>query len=362
MKQKVWIAFSLLLVLSLALAGCGKKITAEEIVAKMQETVENTQDGHAVVTANLNVQGIEMSVKAEVWEKSPNKLRAVILETSKPEYAGATLVSDGQQGWYYQPEKNLVMVGPIAEIETPLPQEMLTELQEVIQEILDISDVELVGEETVVGREAYKLTLTPKEDAGGQALPGDGTATLWVDQEQWIVLKAVYQANAFGQGTMEVQSFELNPGLADDLFTFEAPEGAKVVDIEAQQPVPLTLDQAREQAGFPLLVPDDVPGGATLIEVFKLGESIILRYDHSPEVSFAIIQGSELSELAPFETAAATMTAQTQDVSVRGQPGAAVTDEAGGNTLLYWAENGVTISIAGHLSLDEALQIAESLH
>jgi hypothetical protein len=43
MVQKIWIALGLFLVLSLALAGCGQRITAEEIVAKMQETIENTK-------------------------------------------------------------------------------------------------------------------------------------------------------------------------------------------------------------------------------------------------------------------------------------------------------------------------------
>ena len=66
MKHRVWIAAGLFLVLSLVLAGCGNRITAEEIVAKMQETVENTQDAHAVVSASVNVQGIEISATAEV--------------------------------------------------------------------------------------------------------------------------------------------------------------------------------------------------------------------------------------------------------------------------------------------------------
>jgi outer membrane lipoprotein-sorting protein len=361
MRQKVWIMFSLFLVLGLVLAGCGDRMTAEEIVDRMRETVDSTQDAHGVVTVKLNAQGTDMSVTAEIWEKSPNKLRAVVLDASEPGLAGTTMVSDGQQAWYYEPERNRVMVGQAGEIEMPLPQEALSGLQEVIQEVLDVSNVELAGEEEVAGRDTYKLTLSPKEDTDEEVFPGDGIATLWVDQEQWIVLKATYEADVFGQGGMEVQSFELNPGLDDALFTFEIPEGATVVDVEAQQPVPLTLDEAKAQAEFPLLVPEYVPGGATLIEVFKMGDSIILRYDHSPDVSFAIVQGSELSELAPLETQVAAMTARVQDITVRGHTGTAISDEAGGNTIVYWTENYVTVTVVGHVGLDEALQVAESL-
>jgi outer membrane lipoprotein-sorting protein len=356
MKKGTWLAVGLLAALALLLAGCGQRITAEEIVAHVQETVANTQDAHAVVSASVNAQGIEMSATAEVWEKSPSKLRAEVLDSSQAEYDGTVLVTDGRQAWYYNPAQNTVMAGPVDEVETPLPQQMIGEMQDLIQAVLDASNVELAGEETVAGHEAYKLILTPKEGEGDEEatiFPGNGTATLWVDKEQWFVLKATYEAGSFGQGSMEVQSFELNPGLSDDLFTFDVPEGATVVDVESQQPVPLTLEEARAQAEFPLLVPAYVPGRATLVEVFKTGGSIILRYDHSPDVSFALVQGPDPS--------APPVGGDAQQLTIRGQAATAVTDETGGNTFLYWIEDGLFFTIAGHLPLDEAIQVAESL-
>jgi outer membrane lipoprotein-sorting protein len=346
----------LLVALVLPLAGCGQRITAEEIVDHVQETVANTQDAHAVVSASLNAQGIEMSATAEVWEQSPNKLRAVVLETSQAEFEDTVLVTDGQQAWYYEPSQNRVLVGPVEEIETPLPQQLIGEMQELVQVVLDASEVELAGEETVAGKEAYKLILTPKEGDDSQeamVFPGNGTATLWVDQEQWFVLKATYEAASFGQGSLEVQSFELNPGLPDELFTFDPPEGATVVDVQSKQPMALTLEEARANAEFPLLVPTYVPQGATLVEVFEVGGSIILRYDHSPVVSFTVVQGPE--PLGPSSGG------QAQSVTVRGQDATAVIDEAGGNTFLYWLENGVMMAVGGHLTLDDAILVAESL-
>lgn len=353
MKGKVWLAFSLLLVLGLALAGCGKKITAEEVVAKMQETVESTKDAHAVVSGNVDVQGIQVSATVEMWEKMPNQLRVEVLETSQANLTGALLVSDGQQAWSYEPARNRVTVGTMADIETPLPQQMLTELQDVIQQMLEVSDVELVGEEVVTGREAYKLTLSPKADAAQSFFPGGGTATLWVDKEQWMVLKATYEAGTFGQGSLEVQSFELNPGLSDDLFTFEAPEGVEVVDVEAEAPVHMSLDEAKAQAGFPLLVPDYLPQDATLVDVLQMEDSIILFYERAPEVAVSIIQGPAWTDPLPI--------GETQNVTVRGQSGLVIRDEAHGNTFLQWTENDVVVVIAGKISLDEAVKVAESL-
>ncbi len=356
MRKTVWFALSLLAVLVLLLAGCGQRITAEEIVAHVQETVSNTQDAHAVVRASVDAQSIEMSATAEIWEKSPNSLRAQVLETSRAEFDGAVLVTDGQQAWYYNPSQNTVLVGPVDEIETPLPQAMIGEMQDMIQAVLDASEVDLVGEEAVAGQDAYKLILTPKsvdEGQGPTLFPGNGTATLWVDKERWIVLKAVYEAGSFGQGTMEVQSFELNPGLPDGLFTFDVPEGATVVEVESQEPVPLTLEEARAQAEFALLVPAYVPEGTTLVEVFRVGSSIILRYDHSPEIAFTLVQGPELTGPPPL--------GESQGLAIRGQDATLVRDDAGGNTFLYWTEGGVTITLAGHVPLQEAVLVAESL-
>ena len=353
MSRKTLVLAALFLALGLMLAGCGNAITAEEVVAKMEETIENTDNAHAVIQAKVDAQGITMAVTAEIWEKMPNRVRAEVRDASEPRFADMVMVSDGQQAWLYEPATNRVTVGAAGEMDMPLPQEMLSSLQETIQEVLDASNVELVGDEAVAGRDAYKLALSPREDTGQEVFPGNGTATIWVDKEQWIVLKAVYEANAFGSGSMEVQSFELNPGVSDDLFDFQVPEGATVVDAEAQKPEPMTLDEAIAQADFPLMAPDYVPGNSTLIEVFRAGELFVLRYNHSTEISFTVVQGPELAGPPPL--------GQSQDTMVRGQSATIVSDTAGGNTFLYWTENGVTVTVAGHISVDEALKVAESL-
>lgn len=352
MTRRSLILVGVFLVLSLLLPGCGSRITAEEIVAKMQETIENTDDAHALVSVDVNAQGIEMSATAEVWEKSPNKFRAEVLEASEPRFAGTIMVTDGQTAWAYEPARNVVTTGGDGDVEKPLPQEMLTGLQEAIQELLDASEVELMGEESVAGNGTYILSLIPKEGTATELFPGDGTATLWVDKERWIILKATYEAGTFGQAKMEVQSLDLNTGLGDELFTFEVPEGATVIDEEARQPQPLTLDEARAEAAFALKVPDYVPGEATLIEVFRVGDSFVLRYDHSTQVSFTIVQGPELASPPPLGGSR---------IIVRGQDATVITDELEGNTFLYWTEDDVTITVAGHISLDEALEVAESL-
>jgi len=352
MKVRFWVVLVVLLVLSLALVGCGEKLTAEEIVAKMQETVASTQDAHAVVSVSVSLQGMDVSATAEVWEQAPSKLRVQVIEASEERFANVVIVSDGERAYVYEPSRNLVQIGPPGDVEMPLPQEILGSMQDTIQEMLDRTDVDLVGEEDVLGRPAYVLEARAKEDAEEVLLPGDGTATVWVDKDRWFILKATYEASAFGSGHMEVQTFELNPGLSADLFAFEVPEGARVIDAEAMQPEPLTLVEALTQASFHLLIPEDAKG-ATLIDVFRVGESYVLRYDHSAQIAFTVIQGPELASTPPQGNA--------QELTVRGQRATAITDDAGGNTFLYWTEDGIIVTVAGHIDLDDALDVAESM-
>lgn len=341
----------------LALAGllstaCGQQITADDIVAKMKEVEATTTDAHAVLELYLNAQGTEQQQVIEFWEKKPAKFRAEVRESSEAELVGAVMVADGRQLWAYSPAENEVMVGQADEMKLPGPQEMIQEASNLIQQVMDASDATLLGEEEVAGHDTYKLELKAREGIEEPIFPGGGVATAWVDKERWIVLKATYTANGFGSGSLEVRQVEFNTGLDDSLFTFTPPPGAKVTDIQAQQPVHMTLAEAQAQADFTLLVPAYVPGGATLIDVFAVEGTFVLRYNHT-DTSFTIVQGEEEVGEQPLGNATT--------VTVRDQAASLVTDETMGNTFLSWTENGVHISIAGHISQDEALEVAESL-
>ncbi len=350
--DKRWFAgLSVLVALSLLVSGCQSGgPTAEEIVARLREVEASTEDAHAVLEISVQAQMTEEMV-VEVWEKGPDKFRAEVLEASEPQFVGIVSVTDGHQGWMYNPNENEVVVGEAGQGEPTSPREILQFAEDLIQQALDASEVELVGEEQVAGVATYKLEFTPRE-GDESVLPAGSTGTLWVDQQRWVVLQAHFIGEVFGEAWVRVRSFELNTGLTDAIFQFDIPEGAEVIEIEDLQPVPLTLDEARAQADFSLLVPAYVPEGVTLIDVFTLDGAFLLRYDHST-VSFTIKQ-ERASEVAE------TPGGQTAEVSVRGQKGALVTDGLG-NSLLTWMEDEVVITIAGRISQEEILEVAESL-
>ncbi len=352
MSKRWLVGLSVLVMLSLLLGACQSQPSVDEIVAKMKEVEASTDDVHGVLEISINALGMDQEMLVEVWEKRPSKTRADMLESSMPEYQGSVVVSDGEQVFVYLPEDNKVVVEEIGPGEPSGPRYAIEMMEELIEYVADTSEGRLIGEEEVAGVPTYLLEFTPKE--GDESfLPTGSTATLWVDQERWVVLQAHLIGDAVGEGWMRVRSFELNTGLGDELFVFEIPEGVEVETAEDREPVYLTLDEARAEAEF-LLVPDYVPEGATLVDVFKVRDAYVLYYDHQTDTSFTIVQGPALSlEDRPL--------GKTSEVTVRGQPGTLISNEVSGNVFLTWEEGEVTITIAGQLSTDEIVRVAESL-
>ncbi len=365
MKKQWVVVLSVLATLALLLSGCQNGPTAEEIVAKMQEVEASTEDAHAVVEFSVKAEDMDMDLEVvvELWEKRPGKLRAEVLEAGEAEVdsvdlAGVVSVTDGERAWLYHPGENVVVTGALGDLESdeiPVdPQQVIQLMEEGIQWAMDNFDVELAGEEELDGVATYKLEFTPREGEDyPMPIPMDAKATLWVEKERWIALQAHVDGSSFGEGWVRVRSFEFNIGLDDELFQFEIPEGAEVIDVTDMEPVPLTLDEAEEQAEFDLLVPSYEPDGVTLIEVFRVGDAFILRYDHST-TSFTIVQGDLPQPMQQTPSGEAT------EVTMRGQTAALTTDDAG-NSFLTWTEDGVAIAIAGHISQDEIVKVAESL-
>jgi len=366
MNRRMRVGLGIVLVLSLILVGCGSRPTAEEIVAKMQELQDSIENAHAVAEFSIQAQGEELELVVEMWEQSPTKFRAEVLEASKDDLLGVVSVTDGHQVWLHNPARNEVVVGGVHDLgvgELVDPRQIIAMLEEGIQWVLDTCDVELVGEENVGEIPTYRLEFTPREgeDASGP-IPAGTKATLWVEKDRWIVLQGHLDGGSLGQGWMRIRSFQFNEGVDDEYFQFEVPAGAQVIDVEDSRPIPLTLEEAQAQAGFALLVPSYVPDGATLTDVFAVEGAIVLYYDHS-SVAFTVMQrmSDESGELELQLIGRQRMQgAEEMQVMVRGQPAVLLTDGQE-NSLLTWTEDGVAITIAGRIGQDDAVQVAESM-
>ena len=344
MRKRV-LLFGVLAFIVLTILGCGpeESITADEIMGKVRETWEGAVDIHATWELTLDVGVIQDQLVVEVWRKQPDKLRAEVLEAASVEFRGMTLVSDGTQAWLHNFSRHEVTAGEPKAVKLPLVQDVIESIDGLIR-TANAGQVKLLGTEKISAGETYKLEMP---------YPNGGQALLWISKEYWVPLKVEYTSQTLGKGTLAARSLELNTGLSDSIFLFEVPADAQVTQTGGEKSQALTLDEARARAGFPLLVPAYLPQGVTLLSVFQLGEAIALYYDGF--IPFSIVQSrSEAIAQVP-------QTGPAQKIALRGTEATLITDEAQGGIFLAWSENGVSVSIAGAISVEEALRVAESL-
>ncbi|MFB0538061.1 MAG: DUF4367 domain-containing protein [Anaerolineae bacterium] len=332
-------------IILLMLLGCGpeESMTAGEIIGKVRETWEGAADIHATWELTLDMGVIQDQLVVEMWRKQPDKLRAEVLEAASVEFRGMTLVSDGAQAWLYNFSRREVTAGEPEVIKLPLVQDVIESIDELIR-VADARQVKLLGREKISAGETYKLEMP---------YPDGGRALIWISTEYWVPLKVEYTSHTLGKGTLAARSLELNTGLSDSIFLLEVPADAQVTRTDGEKSQALTLDEAKARAGFPLLVPAYLPQGVTLTRVFQLGEAFALYYDGL--IPFSIVQSrSEAIAQVP-------QTGTAQKVALRGTEATLIADETQGGIFLAWAEDGVSVSIAGAISVEEALKVAESL-
>ncbi|HKP52497.1 MAG TPA: DUF4367 domain-containing protein [Chloroflexia bacterium] len=313
---------ALLLAMSALLSACSagqESLTGNDVVKKMREALKSNQTAQGTIelSARLNKEGLKSlaagiipggadmvgkdhidmlpdltSVTLKVWKGLDDKGRVEVGSSTLPGVTGTILVYDGQKVYAYIPAHNKVYIKA-----APDKSQMSGEFggmwgamtpEERGDKLVEASDVKLAGSELVDGKESYKLEVTAKADALNilgvpamfQMIAGrlikDAKATMWVDKERWIPLKATLEHPQVGTFTY-TGNLELDKPIDDAQFVLQTPAGAEVVDLDAleeqMRPKSMTLPEARAEVakdGWKLLEPSYLPEKATLVEVTRL--------------------------------------------------------------------------------------------
>ncbi|HSG46113.1 MAG TPA: DUF4367 domain-containing protein [Anaerolineales bacterium] len=371
-KRNIWIVGgAILLLVALASAFVIMQPTAKDILKQTIETAKTIENGHAVVNINVDSPEEKVSATVEVWgvhaEDGPGAFRMEVLETDREEAVGAVIVSDGDTVWAYSPAKNTVFMGTTEEAKAAMEEKQpmrekfnMDEFahpetaEEAVDKLLEYFEVSRTGAETVGNAIAYQLELKPiPEQMPAEYTAVGGLLNLWIDQSRSVPLAFSYTGGAIGEVSITTQELEINQGVDETLFTFEIPNGAEVVGFADMKPESLSLDEAAASAEFELLTPDAVPAGATLVDVLNVKGMLVQQYTLTDGGSFSIAQGKTDEEMKP--------STEEQTVEVRGVAGSLFVSEENDKVLLTWSEGEVSFFIAGNLTAEQALTIAESL-
>jgi len=361
MKYIKKLAILILISLALFASGCEEKLSAEEIVDKMQEKEASLEDYSGTIHTTVYLNGEKnLEEETQIIYKKPNLMKTLGVEEGKE----VESVSDGEFVWSYDAETNTVT-------KIKLPEEpLLTEKDfvSIIGNFVNESEVSMLGIEEVDGRSAYVLEAKPKTEENESELAS--RTKIWVDRETWMVLKSSIYNNKGNLVTeVEIRNLKINTGIPDSEFKFEIPEGAKVetLDLDEELKIPdnLSLEEARQQASFEILVPEYIPDGYMLNSTTiseeddtdpegQGSETVILSYQKGTE-NFDVIETvyENKSEENTFMEGA-------EKISINGREGTYL-NEFGDTKILQWKLGGVEISLIGSLEKAEMLKIAESL-
>ncbi len=345
--------------------------SAKDILTKTLETSKTIEDAHAILNIRVDSPEEKASATVEVWgrheEEGPGAFRLEVIETDKEEAVGGVIVSDGETVWAYSPAKGKVFTGTAEEAKAameekqPMGEEFDKEefehpenAEEAVEKLLEYFEVQRTGTETIADANAYQLELKPiPEQMPAEYTAVGGLLNLWIDQSRSVPLAVAYTGGSMGEIRITALELEINQGVDGALFSFEIPDGVEVVGFAEMKPESLSLDEAAASAEFDFVTPYTVPDGATLIEVFNVRGMIVQQYTLPEGGSFTIAQGQTDEAEKP--------STEEQAVEVRGVAGSLFVSEENDKVLLSWTEGEVSFYVAGNLTAEQALEIAESL-
>ena len=371
-KRNIWlITGAVILLAALVSAFVIMQPSAKDILTETLETTKTIESGHAIVRINVDSPEEKASATVEVWgrhgDEGPGAFRLEVLETDKEEAVGAVIVSDGETVWAYSPAKNTVFTGTVEEAKAameekqPMREEFNMEefdhpenAEEAVDKLLEKFEASRTGIETIADANAYQLELKPiPEQMPAEYTAVGGLLNLWIDQSRSVPLAISYTGGSMGEFSITALRLEVNLYIDESIFTFEIPEGAEVVGFADMKPESLTLDEAAASAEFAVLTPDILPDGATLVDVLNVKGMIVQQFTLPEGGSFSIAQGQADEAKKP--------STEEQAVEVRGVAGSLFASEENDKVLLSWTAGEVSFYVAGNITAEQALEIAESL-
>ena len=390
MNRNQWIFIGILVLAAVIATVTLLLPTAEDILVQAIETAQSIDDGHVVVAMNLDSLEQDGYGIIEIWarggEGGHGAFRVEVLEASQENAVGATIVSDGETLWAYSAVENKVFIGTAEDAHAMLQDgeyfdEYLSErfgdfqmpdinlydigdyqtpesVEEAVAMLKEYVTFKKSGREVMAGESAQMITLEPiSEKMPREYGAVGGLVNVWIGRQSDLPLGLAFTGSSLGEFNFTVLELEVNSGIDDSLFTFEIPTDAEMITFADLKPQTLTLEEAGAALEFELLTPSETPEGATLVDIVEMRGALVKRYTLPEGGSFTIAQGLSGDIAERFGDSSS----ESQAIDVRGTTGQLFASEAGDKVLLTWIEGDLFFSVAGDLTAESALAIAESL-
>ncbi len=326
------------------------------IIHAMEEAFQQVKAYHGYIEILQTNEEGESTIqgKLEVWANKEGHYYTKVLEGLQK---GLVTVNNGQKKWQVRPNQNEIHVFPAF----PDAYRFTFELGKEIDQIVNALSTKVVGEETVAGREASILEVSPD---GGMAY------RIWIDKETKLPLKKQSTMHNALQYTITYTEVDFVDNLPNELVAYNVPNGFKEIDTNPEQLVD-TMDEVEKTLGFVPQLSQNIPDGYTQygIAVLPDMELVKIYYTANENGNMAVyMQGRAKAELKPGNTAvlgkvgnniAEIQSPVYEDSGVLGGgvPYAGITDMAS----IRWQLEGFEYAVVGNVGLEELISFTQDL-
>lgn len=329
--------------MAMGLFGCsfeGSQYSPEQVISNALEETAGIGAYYAESETIVSEKDEEIEhSRMKEWRTDEGKIRIEMENVDGSDKVVA--VNDGETLILHEVDKNqasMIDDPEVLNLNMPSPKEQTNQLLKMMG---DTHEVSIEEEGKVVGREIYKLLAKTN---GDNTLIGD--LELWVDKENWMVLKTVVKAGDTVSETVYTK-IDFKPEFSNDLFAINLPEDIEIQNLgDLVDTTEISLDEVASNIGKPFFYLPEVDGiEITTIELDELHGEIErneVNIDYTKE-------GAQLFALSVFESPeeldddfGLEMPGETA-IEIRGQEGQKV--ELGDFRLLSWQEEGVSYSI-----------------
>lgn len=287
-----------------------------DVAYAMEKAVAQLSNYHGVLEVrSKNAAGEEWMIRqVEIWSDGD--------KYAVQQDGGALTVNNGERKWQVRPQDKEVALLPLV----PDPVRTGFDLRDEAKLAKQYPHA-VAGTELIAGRQTTKLEISP---------PGGLAYYLWIDAETNLPVQLQTAMQNALQTTYTFVSFEPNAQMDAKIFTYQLPEGYKVVEEDPGQLV-ATVEEAAAISHLTPLLPQEAPA-----RIFAFTDRIVLDYGATTIVETAA-RGS-------FETVA----------------NAALGAAAGGPLEVWWErlrwwQAGLEIQAEGARRVDLARQLAPDL-
>ena len=394
----MWVTFILGIAAALAVVGVlaglrtmaasasPEKLSDGELLSKVARAPETAPDFSASLTVEqslipaqfLEAAGQESDFAASgpqtarVWYGGPDRLRAEL----QGDNGDRIFVHDGEKAWAYNGATNTLRTGerPPEPRSSELPDSenppTPVEIDRMLAELAPTSELTQGTPVRYAGREAYVMTLRPKDE--GTTLVDHGRAL--IDSETFLPLELAVYAQGKPDPVFSWRVSSLDVGTVPaERFQFQAPPGARVIPFDdgreerhkpemragAEPKEVETVAEAQRLVDFEIRELANPPGGRDLTGVYLKGaDGVVLTYG-SGWGTVVLAQGPQPDGASAPRPGTAGGDPALPTVDLGGVEATELSTPIG--TGLRWNAGGISYALAGSVTASELERAAREL-